>query len=148
MNKESLDKRETRTIKSWMLGVFLFSYYYHVDLFRIIFGIYVAEWWNSNYDGLNFKFLLFWFAIDHCEWLKQCSWKEKQILILCRKNLLLRILLSFTLQLKLEELRDQLTKKKAEMEHMLERTLEVRRMKDQLQQTLQQVFFKNENLYV
>lgn len=48
----------------------------------------------------------------------------------------------------MEELRDQLTKKKAEMEHMLERTSEVRRMKDQLQQTLQQVFFKNENLYV
>lgn len=38
------------------------------------------------------------------------------------------------------ELSDQLIKKKAEMEHMLERTSEVRRMKDNLQQTLQQVF--------
>ncbi|KAI5670224.1 hypothetical protein M9H77_10588 [Catharanthus roseus] len=36
------------------------------------------------------------------------------------------------------ELSDQLIKKKAEMEHMLERTSEVRRMKDNLQQTLQQ----------
>ncbi|KAL3521410.1 hypothetical protein ACH5RR_019559 [Cinchona calisaya] len=38
---------------------------------------------------------------------------------------------------KMDELSDQMIKKKAQIEHMMEKTLEVRRMKDDLHQTLQ-----------
>ena len=46
----------------------------------------------------------------------------------------------------MEELRDHLTKKKAQIECMMEKTSAVRRMKDELQQSLALVCWKLEYL--
>lgn len=47
----------------------------------------------------------------------------------------------------MEELRDRLAKKKAQIACVMERTSEVRKMKDELQQSLSLVFMKLTSLY-
>lgn len=54
----------------------------------------------------------------------------------------LRHAIWFIWQVKVEEMNDHLTKKKAQIAVMMERTSEVRRLKDELQQSLSLVFWK------